>query len=350
MIPARPRPLAEVLASTTRNCRDMASLADAVFRAVRLAVPYDFACLATADPSTGLISSAFKSRALEVGDEEFAAAEYAYADINQFADIVRRADPVAVLSVDTGGRPDDCRRFREFLRPRFGFTDELRVVLRAAGLTWGMLALYRGPGDPPFTPADGRILSAAHGAVADLIRRTVFGAPPTAANPADGPSVIVVDDADQVTDITAAARVHVDDLGGWDHGSLPACVLATVEAARRTPELAMTRVAARSGGWLVVRASTFGPAAASGERTPHTAVVTITAATAADTSAMALAARGLSPREQDVAGYVLQGAATSAIAGALHLSPHTVQDHLKSIFVKLGVNSRREMVRQLVLS
>jgi Bacterial regulatory proteins, luxR family len=45
----------------------------------------------------------------------------------------------------------------------------------------------------------------------------------------------------------------------------------------------------------------------------------------------------------------LQGASTQAIATALYLSPHTGQDHLKAIFAKLGVNSRREMVAQLVL-
>jgi DNA-binding CsgD family transcriptional regulator len=46
---------------------------------------------------------------------------------------------------------------------------------------------------------------------------------------------------------------------------------------------------------------------------------------------------------------VPQGASTRSIAAALHLSPHTVQDHLKAIFAKLGVTSRREMISQLVL-
>ncbi len=78
-------------------------------------------------------------------------------------------------------------------------------------------------------------------------------------------------------------------------------------------------------------------------------VITIDVASPSDISSLALAARGLSSSEQEVAGLVLQGVATKGISETLHLSPHTVQDHLKSIFGKLGVNSRREMVQQLVL-
>jgi DNA-binding CsgD family transcriptional regulator len=336
--------LASRLGAATRSCRDVEALAAAVCASVAAAVPYAFGCLATTDPATGLISWAYKTHPLEIGDEEFAAAEYGAADINQFAEIARRPEPVAVLSIDTGGRASSCRRFREFLAPRFGFTDELRVAFRAQGLTWAVLALYRGEGQAPFSAQDARALAAVHELVARIVRRVLFAPRAPEVLPAHGPAVLIVDADDRVREMTAAARHRIHELGGWENDSLPTSMLALAVRARTAPDPASTRVRTRSGLWLTLRATTLdGPAAR------RDVVITVDPTPGVDMSRLTLAARGLTAREQDVANLVLQGASTRAIAAALYLSPHTVQDHLKGIFSKLGVNSRRDMIAQLAL-
>jgi DNA-binding CsgD family transcriptional regulator len=347
-----PRGLADRVRDALRADGDLPRLAEALYTVVTRHVPFDFGCFATTDPATGLITWASKTRSLGVGDEEFAATEYGPPDINSFAEIARRRPPAGVLSIDTGGRPETCRRHRDFMAPRFGFTDELRAVFLSRGASWGVLALYRAENDPPFTAADAHQIGQLSELVADAIQRSLFRldqgprtgrTSPRAAVP-DGPAVLIIDAADRITHLTPAAQSAVEEFGGWEHGSLPANVLAVVASARTRSAPSDTRVQGSSGQWMSLRAAPLlGPPDRSDvvvtvEPTPRTAL-----------SRLALAAHGLTAREEDVALLVLQGADTRAIAGALHLSPHTVQDHLKSVFAKLGVSSRREMTAQLVL-
>jgi len=53
---------------------------------------------------------------------------------------------------------------------------------------------------------------------------------------------------------------------------------------------------------------------------------------------------GLSPREQEVVGLLIQGQTTAAMADQLGISPHTVRDHLKHLYRKTGTSSRSELL------
>ncbi|RZS79952.1 DNA-binding CsgD family transcriptional regulator [Motilibacter rhizosphaerae] len=336
-----PQALAERVARTGASAGTVQDLARAVFVALSPAVPFAFACLATTDPATGLITGAVKSHDLPLGDQEFAAAEYGAPDINLFAEIAERPVPVGVLSLDTGGQPETCLRLRDYMTPQFGFVDEIRLACRSRGAVWGAVAVYRRAGEPAFTAAEGELLAALAEPVAEALQRILFAGPRAAA--AGVPAVLVVDAEDRVTDATAAVEDRISDLGGWEHGALPASILAVVATARRTGAPVRTIVPSGQGAWTALQALPL-----EGAGGVRSVVVTVEAAAAAAVGQLTLAARGLTGREQDVTQLVLQGASTKDIASALHLSPHTVQDHLKAVFAKLGVSSRREMIGRLV--
>jgi DNA-binding CsgD family transcriptional regulator len=67
----------------------------------------------------------------------------------------------------------------------------------------------------------------------------------------------------------------------------------------------------------------------------------------ADLAPIIVDAYALTDREQQITSLIARGASTREIAAALHLSPHTVRDHIKVPFAKTSVNSRGELVAKL---
>ena len=63
---------------------------------------------------------------------------------------------------------------------------------------------------------------------------------------------------------------------------------------------------------------------------------------------MVLHAYGLTRREAQVAGAALQGKPNKAVARELRISENTIEDHVKSIFTKVGVASRGELAARIL--
>lgn len=99
------------------------------------------------------------------------------------------------------------------------------------------------------------------------------------------------------------------------------------------------RVRVRTGGgrWAIIEAARV-------EGTPNAIAVSVHGATAEDILALVARAHGLSARERELVALVLEGLSTRELAERMFISRYTVQDHLKSVFAKLGVRSRRELV------
>ncbi len=56
----------------------------------------------------------------------------------------------------------------------------------------------------------------------------------------------------------------------------------------------------------------------------------------------------LTDREVDVIKQLVEGLSNKAIADSMFISEHTVKSHLKSIFNKIGVKSRSELIARLI--
>jgi DNA-binding CsgD family transcriptional regulator len=114
--------------------------------------------------------------------------------------------------------------------------------------------------------------------------------------------------------------------------------LRSLETADTTGEVAAARVRSGSGQWMMLHGA---PLLRDGGR--RVAVI-VERADPDRLAPLLMAAYELTDREKDVTRLVLQGETTSATAATLFISPQTVQQHLKSIFGKTGVRSRRELV------
>lgn len=338
----------------SRGGLDLESFLEEAAESVRRAIPWESACLATHDPGTHLLTSARKYghlRAIDSHDQEFALIEYGTVEPTAFYEIATAPSPAAGVHLTHEGQVERSGRMSSFMVPHFGFGDEARLVFKDGGQAWGAMALFRGGDSAPYAEEDVAFLASlstlfARGVRSGLLARTAVATPPAH----QGPVVLIVGSDDRILQMSAGAEERICGLAaGLDAACDATSVVgAVVGAARRyargeTDVPPRARVRHESGLWLVVHAS---PLSGAGDRAGEV-VVTIEEARPPEIVALVVAAFGLTQRERDVTQLVLQGVDTKEIAATLHVSSYTVQDHLKSVFDKADVRSRRELISRI---
>jgi DNA-binding CsgD family transcriptional regulator len=337
-------------------------LFESVAAEVHRVVPHDGATWFGVDPSTLLATAPSRFEGMDAGYcDTYWHAEFHHQDASLFRDLARQPVPAAALRELTDDRPMRSNRFREFIAPQ-GYDDELRGVFRTGDSTWGIVGLYRDKGREPFGRGDVAFLSAISPIVAAGLRAhagtanpwLISGAPGVLLFAPDGTLLSANSEAtcwlDELVNVSAGERwLDLLTCDKFDDLDVPSSVTALLARARavadsREATPARLRLRDRNGRWLVLHASSLSSRA--GDVTAPIAVV-VEPAKSADIAPIIIEAYALSPRERDVVRAIARGASTADMAAELFLSPHTVRDYVKTVFDKVGVSSRGELVAKL---
>jgi DNA-binding CsgD family transcriptional regulator len=318
---------------------DSRTLRTKIAERLRRVISQDAFCFGTIDPWTLLVTDEVSDGIPSAGAALAARNEYLVADVDKFAVLARSRRTVAILSQSTGGNPGVSHRFRSVL-PIIDARHEMRAVFVADGSCWGGVAVFRNGGRPDFTHDDADLVQAISVPVAVALRRAACrrGAAVGVSTDPGGPGVLILDQGGGVLATNEAGRRRLDELS--PHQMAVHEVAAAARAGHNSR--AHARVRSRTGRWLSLWGSPF-----DGGHEGDVSVVIQTAPTS-EISQLLMLAYALSPRERDVLQRVIAGIPSAGIAAELHISISTVQDHLKSIFAKVGVRSRGQLVSHIL--
>jgi DNA-binding CsgD family transcriptional regulator len=346
----RPGPALEnLMGAIVEVCRSGLSpeaLRDRVLPRLRRAVPFDAAFWATVDPTTLLFTQPHQQQIPAETVPYFIQNEFLDEDVNKWTALARERFGVRTIAQATDGELEASARYRDIFQP-LGLGDELRAVLRVGGACWGYICLHREPG-PSFSRQEIDYEHRLGPHLAEGIRAGLLLSSTEVADVADAPGLVVVAPDGSLISTTEAGELWLEELGPADpEGSGVPVELQALAAKFRPPDarpdgLPRLRVRTRTGRWAVLHASRMA--------TPATGAIAviIEEPSPAELAPVVMMAYGLTKQEQSLTAQVCRGLSTKEIAARLHITPNTIQDHLKSIFDKTGVSSRRELVATIL--
>jgi len=314
-------------------------------------IAFDSAWFALSDPATLLFTDAVRQELSRESTPRFVEDEFLLDDFNKWVDLARAPIHARSLLQATDGDLVSSYRYREILEP-LGLGDELRAALITGQACWGFICLHRELHSPNFTPADATWLDALAPIMATGLRASLLSQAATTGSEETG--VIVLGADLSVVAMSGAAEGWLSEVSDADwpaQRELPSVVLGVAaqmqaqDSGNRPTESSGARLRTQSGVWLMVRGSRLSGVGIEGQ-----IAVVLAPAAPIEMASMIMQAYDLTQREREVTGLVLKGTSTKEVGAALRISDSTVQQHLKAIFDKTGVRSRRELAAQIFAS
>ena len=316
----------------------VSDLHTAAIRLIEDRVGADLTCWATIDPETLVISTMTGARVAPDYELWLAESEYSPNEPHTFAAMALRNQPMARLT-DLPHR-DRTRsiRFNEVWQP-LGVNQELRLLFLVDGVCWGAAGMVRAGRD--FTDRETDFLTAVAPVIASATRLAVRSEA-RSLMPSGRSAIVVVGARGELRALTPAGQEWWDRFDQIAPGRFLVIMQVMAIGGRSSGSGSFrARLRDAQGQWAVLEAS---PLIGADE---DQIAVTIEPASGDQLVSLLFAAYGLTAREREICGEVMAGHSTSDIANRLFISSNTVQDHLKSLFAKVGVRSRGELVARL---
>jgi DNA-binding CsgD family transcriptional regulator len=346
--------LADAIIAICRSGLPPDALRASVLSRLRRAVPFDAAFWTTVDPATLLFTGPHQEEIPPGTIPYFVQNEFIDDDVNKWTALAKDRAGVRTMAEATGGTMEASARYRDIFHG-LGLGDELRAVLRVGDACWGFICLHRAVG-ADFSSQEARYVRRLAPHLAEAIRAGLLASLVEPSQPGlaapdpvtDAPGLVLMAPDGSFISTTAAGERWLDELGHVrpERDRLPMEFLALAATLQRpdTAESALPRlrIRTRTGRWAALHASRL-----TTQGTPAIAVI-IEEPSPAELAPVLMMAYGLSRQEQVITTFVCRGLSTREISGRLYITINTVQDHLKSIFGKTGVRSRRELVAAIL--
>ncbi|PZT54227.1 LuxR family transcriptional regulator [Paenibacillus silvae] len=332
---------------------------EAVLKQIRSVIAYDAYCFTTVDPITLLSTGAVTEDGIEAIHDQLFINEYMEEDVNKYADLIQSGQHTAILYATIQVQPEQSPRYEHILQPA-GFRDELRVVLVSGNACWGYLTLYRKQDQPAFKEEERMLVQNWTASIAFMLRSTSLTLmEEIKSDSPEEPGILITSELFQLLSLNSSAQYWLSQLRMLEHVGpdvLPRPVRAVISHIQRknpgewkadaqSVPNSTSKVCMRlpDGRYLVLRASLMHQVEG-----PDQIAVQLEQAMPQDLLPLLAESHSLSNRERELLGYVLRGYSSKEIAAVMYISAYTVQDHLKSIFSKTGVSSRRELIWHFV--